>query len=109
MELETAPFSLRECVDGAVTLIRSLASEKGLPIESRIGAGIPDTLMGDVSRLRQILLNLLTNSVKFTEHGSVILSAEMSSEDQSDAFELHVAVIDTGIGIPAQAMGRMFK
>jgi signal transduction histidine kinase/ActR/RegA family two-component response regulator len=109
MELETAPFSLRECVDGAVTLIRSLASEKGLTIESRIGDGIPDTLMGDVSRLRQILLNLLTNSVKFTEHGSVILSAEMSSEDESDAFELHVAVIDTGIGIPAQAMGRMFK
>ena len=109
MELETAPFSLRECVDGAVTLIRSLASGKGLTIESRIADDIPDTLMGDVSRLRQILLNLLTNSVKFTEHGSVTLSAEMTSEQESGAFELHVAVSDTGIGISEQAMQRMFK
>ena len=75
MELETAPFSLRECVDAAVALIRSLASEKGLTISSRIDAAVPDTLMGDVSRLRQILLNLLNNAVKFTERGSVVLSA----------------------------------
>ena len=75
MELETAPFSLRECVDGAVALIRSLASEKGLTIEPRIDDDVPDTLMGDVSRLRQILLNLLNNAVKFTEQGSVALTA----------------------------------
>jgi signal transduction histidine kinase/HAMP domain-containing protein/ActR/RegA family two-component response regulator len=109
MELETAPFSLRECVDGAVTLIRSLASEKGLQIDSRIDTDIPDTLMGDVSRLRQILLNLLNNSVKFTERGSVILSASMRPPEASGDFELHVAVTDTGIGIAPEAMGRMFK
>ena len=76
MELETVPFSLRECVDGAVALIRSLATDKGLAIEARIDDDIPDTLLGDVSRLRQILLNLLNNSVKFTERGSVLLTAE---------------------------------
>ena len=77
MELETAPFSLRECVDGAVALIRSLAAEKGLAIDARASTpASPDTLMGDVSRLRQILLNLLNNAVKFTERGSVVLSAQ---------------------------------
>src|SRR6185312_6744354 len=109
MELEMAPFSLRECVDAAVALIRSLASEKGLTITSRIDAAIPDTLMGDVSRLRQILLNLLNNSVKFTERGSVVLSAQGTTPDESGAFELHISVADTGIGISAAAMGRMFK
>ena len=109
MELETAPFGLRECVDGAVTLIRSLASDKGLTIEARIDAGIPDTLMGDVSRLRQILLNLLNNSVKFTERGGVVLTASMAPPDASGDFELHISVTDTGIGIPPEAMGRMFK
>jgi signal transduction histidine kinase/HAMP domain-containing protein len=109
MELETAPFSLRECVDGAVTLIRSLASEKGLVIEARIDPGIPDTLMGDVSRLRQILLNLLNNSVKFTERGSVVLTASTGQADESGGLELHIAVTDTGIGIGPEAMGRMFQ
>ncbi len=108
MELETVPFSLRECVDAAVALIRSLASEKGLAISSRIDPGVPDTLMGDVSRLRQILLNLLNNSVKFTESGSVVLSADMSAPDDSGAFELRIAVTDTGIGISPEAMSRMF-
>jgi signal transduction histidine kinase/CheY-like chemotaxis protein/HAMP domain-containing protein len=109
MELETAPFSLRECVDAAVALIRSLASEKGLTIEARIDDAVPDTLMGDVSRLRQILLNLLNNSVKFTERGSVVLSGRMAPPAEHGDFELQLAVTDTGIGIGPEAMGRMFK
>jgi signal transduction histidine kinase/CheY-like chemotaxis protein len=109
MELETAPFSLRECVDAAAALIRSLAAEKGLTLETRIHDDIPDTLMGDVSRLRQILLNLLTNAVKFTERGSVFLTASGTPADEQGAFELHVAVTDTGIGISAEAIGRMFQ
>jgi signal transduction histidine kinase/HAMP domain-containing protein/ActR/RegA family two-component response regulator len=109
MELETMAFSLRECVDGAIALIRSLATEKGLLIESRIDAGIPTILMGDISRLRQILLNLLNNAVKFTDSGSVILAATMSAPATDGAFELHVTVTDSGIGIPEQAMGRMFQ
>jgi signal transduction histidine kinase/HAMP domain-containing protein/ActR/RegA family two-component response regulator len=109
MELETMAFSLRECVDGAIALIRSLATEKGLLIESRIDAGIPTILMGDISRLRQILLNLLNNAVKFTDSGSVILAATMSAPATDGAFELHVTVTDSGIGIPEEAMGRMFQ
>ena len=66
--------------------------------------------MGDVSRLRQILLNLLNNSVKFTERGSVVAErAGDGAATSSGDFELHIAVADTGIGIPPEAMGRMFK
>ena len=74
-----------------------------------IDAGIPDTLMGDVSRLRQILLNLLNNAVKFTESGSVVLRADMQPADASGYLELHISVADTGIGIAPEAMGRMFQ
>ncbi len=109
MELETAAFGLRECVDGAIALIRPLASDKGLAVESRIADGVPDVLMGDVSRLRQILLNLLSNAVKFTDSGSVTLTATAAPSAPDGALELHIAVADTGIGIPQDAMGRMFQ
>ncbi len=109
MELETAAFSLRECVDGAVALIRPLASDKGLAVESRIADDVPDVLMGDVSRLRQILLNLLSNAAKFTDTGSVTLAAAAASPASDGALELHITVTDTGLGIPDEAMGRMFQ
>ena len=67
MELEVAPFARRECVDGAVALIRPLASEKGLSLTSEFREGIPDVVMGDVSRLRQILLNVMNNAVNRVE------------------------------------------
>jgi signal transduction histidine kinase/CheY-like chemotaxis protein len=107
MELEAAPFSLRECVDGAVILTRALAGEKGLTIDAKIAADIPDTLVGDGSRLRQILLNLLNNSVKFTERGGIVLRADAKAADDG-AIELHIAVSDTGIGLPPAAMQRLF-
>jgi len=109
LELETSPFSLRECVDGAMALIRPLASDKGLALESRISDDIPAVLMGDVSRLRQILLNLLSNAVKFTETGGITLSAAAAATTSDGPLELHIEVADTGIGIPEDAMARMFQ
>jgi signal transduction histidine kinase/methyl-accepting chemotaxis protein/ActR/RegA family two-component response regulator len=109
MELEVAPFDLRECVDGAVALIRTLASEKGLAVTSAVAAGTPEVVMGDVSRLRQILLNVLNNAVKFTDEGEVALEVEGSRPDASGAFELHLRVRDTGLGIPADRIGRLFQ
>jgi signal transduction histidine kinase/ActR/RegA family two-component response regulator len=109
MELEVAPFDLRECVDGAVALIGSLASQKGLKLSSEYGTGVPEVVVGDVSRLRQILLNLLNNSVKFTAAGSVTLTAEGSAPDDDGEIVLHFAVRDTGIGIPPDRIDRLFQ
>ena len=86
------PFNLRECVDGAVALIRSLAAEKGLVLRPRSTA-VPAVVMGDVSRLRQILLNLLNNAIKFTEAGSVILSVTAEAPRMTTSFDLHVSVV----------------
>jgi CheY-like chemotaxis protein len=104
MELEEAPFALRECVDGAVSLIRTLASAKGLALNCVYGPDLPEVVIGDVTRLRQILLNVLNNSVKFTEAGSVTLTVERAEGD-----DLHIAVRDTGIGIAPDRLARLFQ
>jgi signal transduction histidine kinase/ActR/RegA family two-component response regulator len=109
MDLETAPFALRECVEGAVALIRTLASEKGLSLTCDYREGLPEVVVGDVSRLRQILLNVLNNSVKFTEAGTVTLTAESTPPDLAGRAGLHIAVRDTGIGIPADRIARLFQ
>jgi signal transduction histidine kinase/HAMP domain-containing protein/ActR/RegA family two-component response regulator len=109
MELEEAPFVLRECVDGAVGLIRTLASAKGLRLTCRYGAGLPDVIVGDVTRLRQILLNLLNNSAKFTEAGEVALTVERVEGEGEEQLELHFAVRDTGIGIPPDRIDLLFQ
>lgn len=109
MDLEEMPFDLRECVDSAVALIRSLASDKGVAVTSQISPGVPQVVIGDVSRLRQILLNVLNNAVKFTEEGGVTLTVESSAATEPGEVELHIAVRDTGIGIAPEHMSRLFQ
>jgi signal transduction histidine kinase/CheY-like chemotaxis protein/HAMP domain-containing protein len=109
MELEIVPFELRDCVAGAVALIRALASEKGLTVASEIAEDAPAVILGDDSRLRQILLNVLNNAVKFTEAGTVALSVTSSAPDGDGRLELHFAVRDTGPGIPPDRIGRLFE
>jgi signal transduction histidine kinase/ActR/RegA family two-component response regulator len=109
MDLEELPFDLRECVDSAVALIRTLASDKGIAVAAEIRPGVPEVLIGDVSRVRQILLNVLNNAIKFTEEGTVALIVQASPAGNSDAVELHLAVRDTGIGIAPEHLDRLFK
>ena len=109
MELDIAPFDLRECVDGALALIRTIAAEKGIRLTCEFADGVPEVVLCDVSRLRQILLNVLNNAVKFTETGSVTLTAESSEPDDDGRIELHIAVRDTGIGIPPDRLDRLFQ
>jgi signal transduction histidine kinase len=78
MELEEAPFDLRACIESVVELIGPVAARKGLEVAYDIAEGTPETAVGDASRLRQILLNLLNNAVKFTEEGEVAVSASAS-------------------------------
>jgi signal transduction histidine kinase/CheY-like chemotaxis protein len=105
LELETNPFDLRACIESAFDLITEPAARKGLELAFLIDPTLPDGLNGDVTRFRQILVNLLGNAVKFTEAGEVVLTAEPGDEPH----QIHVAVRDTGIGIPADRAHRLFE
>ena len=108
LELEEVPFSLSECVEEALDINVAKASEKGLELAYLIDDKIPEMLLGDVMRLRQILINLLSNAVKFTSAGSVFLSVtQLSVEDKMQ--EIRFSVLDTGIGIPPGRMNRLFR
>ena len=110
MELEAQPFDLREAVEGALDLVAVRAADKGLDLAYVISEDTPPAIVGDVARLRQILLNLLSNAVKFTERGEVVLSVTATRpEAPAGVHELTFSVRDTGIGIPADRIGRLFE
>jgi CheY-like chemotaxis protein len=109
VELESEPFDFRACIDGVLALISSIATGKGLELTTRIDDSIPGTIMGDSTRLRQIVLNVLNNAVKFTESGRVELEATSTPVSGTDDIEIHVVVSDTGIGIPPDRMDRLFQ
>ncbi len=113
MDLENQPFDLREVVESALDLIAPRVVEKGLEIAYILENDIPPAILGDVTRLRQVLINLMSNAVKFTERGEVVLtvSGAPSSSDtgKPDAVTLEFTVRDTGIGIPPDRMGRLFQ
>jgi signal transduction histidine kinase len=112
MELEDHPFDLHACIEEALDLLGSKAAGKKLDLAYVMDASIPQTLSGDVTRLRQILINLIGNAVKFTEHGEVVVTV---NKDPSATplppgiLSLHLAVRDTGIGIPKEKQNRLFK
>jgi signal transduction histidine kinase/CheY-like chemotaxis protein len=103
VELEEVPFDLYACVEDAVAILAPKAAEKGLPLVALFGPDLPRTIVGDPLRLRQILVNLLANAVKFTQTGSVTLSV-----DRVGAADLELRVTDTGIGIAAADTERLF-
>ena len=105
--IETAPLNLREMVEGSLTVVAGRAKEKGITLRLDLENGIPLHLRGDPGRTRQILLNLLGNAVKFTEHGSVTLRVTLSEETATDVL-IRFAIQDTGIGISPEAQGRLF-
>ncbi len=120
MELEEQPFDLRECLESSMDLIRLRASEKGLELAYVMEPDVPPAIVGDVTRVRQILINLLNNAVKFTEQGEVVLT--VSGEPVRGAVThkatdggrpglviLHFSVRDTGIGIPPDQLERLFQ
>lgn len=98
LELDNAPFKLSVLCDDCTHLIENKAKEKHLELYIEAASDLPDDLMGDETRLRQIFINLLGNAVKFTEQGSVTLSIKVVKQ-YDDAVDLLFSVIDTGIGI----------
>ena len=108
MSLECIDFDLRTTVEEAVDLLAPKAHEKGLELSCAVHNDIPVTLNGDPGRLRQILVNLVSNAVKFTEQGEVSVRVALQ-EDLPDSVRLRFEVTDTGIGISADARGRLFQ
>lgn len=108
MELENTWFSLSETIDKTCSVVDAKANEKQVELSCAISPGIPDRLLGDAQRLRQVLVNLLGNGVKFTDEGSVRLSAELTENDSSGV-TLQFSVSDTGIGVPGDKLATIFN
>ncbi|MCY7383438.1 MAG: response regulator [Microcoleus sp. CAN_BIN18] len=136
MDLESSPFELQNCIEESLELLAPRASEKGLELAYFIDDSVPKNILGDVTRLRQILVNLLGNAVKFTESGEIVvcctakkievLAAKSPTEitnvieskplginqgqlAATRQYEIQFAVQDTGIGIPSDRIDRLFK
>ncbi|MHB9097174.1 MAG: ATP-binding protein [Syntrophales bacterium] len=108
LDLESTDFTLGETLAAVLRTVRQHAREKGLALQSRVDPGVPDALRGDPGRLRQVLLNLVENAVKFTDRGEV--EVQVSPESRSeDEVTLRFMVRDTGIGIAADKQQLIFK
>ncbi len=123
LELECQPLSIQECVESAFDVVAALEGVADLELVQTVAADCPAAVMGDVTRLRQVLVNLLGNAVKFTKQGQVLLTVAAAPAAPARAaagaaapeavgqelVELHFAVSDTGIGIPTDRMDRLFQ
>lgn len=108
IDLERIPLDVNEVVESAAELIAPRASEKRLELACVVDASVPPGMMGDPTRLKQVMMNLLNNAVKFTERGEVVLSVTLTTLTDG-APAITFAVKDTGIGISREQMGRLFK
>ncbi len=107
VDFEPIRFRLRDSVGDAVAFLALGAQKKGLEIACRIAPSVPDALIGDIRRLRQVLVNLVSNAIKFTEKGEVLINADLDSRAGAHAV-LHFTVSDTGIGIPRDKQPSIF-
>ncbi len=106
MDIERQPFDLRECVESALDLIGRRAAEKHLDLAYVFESEVPAAINGDVTRLRQVLLNLLTNAVKFTRRGRGRADVNAEGARADGAAELSFAVRDTGIGLTSEGLAQ---
>jgi PAS domain S-box-containing protein len=108
LSLEKIEFDLRPCIEGAMDLVAGAAARKSIDLAYIIDQGVPHTILGDHTRLRQVLVNLVGNAVKFTPEGSVLVSVAGSRMTDAN-WDLHFAVEDTGIGIAQSKIEQIFK
>ncbi|MHC5599904.1 MAG: response regulator [Nostoc sp.] len=124
LELEEQPFDLRACVEQAISLVAPKAAQKDIELAYLIQPQVPTQIIGDLTRLRQVLMNLLNNAIKFTENGEVVLSVQLGTgdrglgirgneEDQETSsqspVQIQFAIKDTGIGIAPENIKRLFQ
>lgn len=108
LELSSVDFDLERLVQSVITLMRPRASEKELSLDARVAVDVPRAVRGDAGRLRQVVLNLVGNAVKFTERGGVRVEVTLAAPPDHHV-PIRVCVIDTGIGVPADAQPRLFQ
>ncbi|MBC2607351.1 PAS domain-containing hybrid sensor histidine kinase/response regulator [Pelagicoccus albus] len=108
LTLDPHPFNLAEAIHQTTTLLGTTAKTKGIDLRSKVTESIPLELMGDAGKLRQVLLNLLGNAIKFTEQGFVSLKVELE-DDAEDKLTYRFNITDTGIGIPPAAQTKLFN
>ncbi len=108
MELEYKPFALKRCIEETFDLLSAKAIEKNLSLHYSIAHDLPSYIYGDLTRIRQILMNLVSNAIKFTPKGKITISVSKNRVDGAK-MELRFDVQDTGIGIPSEKIGRLFR
>ena len=108
LEVESSPFDLRACIEESLNLIAATAANKGLDLVYRIQKGTPEALIGDSARVRQILVNLLSNGVKFTDSGEVIVTVSLQ-KTLRDRVEILFTVTDSGIGVREEGLEGLFQ
>jgi signal transduction histidine kinase/CheY-like chemotaxis protein len=108
MELEALEFRLHDCLGEALKAVALRAQQRGLELACQVAPEVPEFLVGDPGRLRQIILNLVGNAIKFTEKGEVVVQVQVDSQDRASA-TLHFSVRDTGIGIPREKQKTIFE
>ncbi|MGI9648476.1 MAG: response regulator [Acidimicrobiia bacterium] len=108
LELEHLPFSLSDTVGDTVRTLAVRAAEKGLALEHSLAPDVPDGVVGDPGRLRQVLYNLVSNAIKFTHVGRVAIDVSLEHLGDDHQARIHVAVADTGIGIPSDKREHIF-
>jgi CheY-like chemotaxis protein len=113
LELENRPYELRHCLEETLDLLAAKAAEKELDLAYQVDDEIPAHLLGDVTRLRQVLVNLVSNGIKFTTEGEVVIQVKTFQENTNAEApqppQFQFSVRDTGIGIPASRFDRLFK
>ncbi|MBI3545443.1 MAG: response regulator [Gammaproteobacteria bacterium] len=108
LELEEIEFDLRECIEKSVALLTQQARAKGLTLTNLIQPDVPNRLIGDPGRLRQVIINLIGNAIKFTPTGEIVLSVK-NLADVSGKAQIHIEVADTGIGISQKDQSKLFQ
>ncbi len=104
LSLESTPFNLLDVIDQSFNIVALSAEKKGIKLSSTVGENFPAMFIGDPARFRQILVNLLSNSVKFSNKGTVSLSVKMRKSR-----EILICVRDEGVGIPKEAQQTIFQ
>ncbi|MCA9471954.1 MAG: response regulator [Nitrospirales bacterium] len=109
LELENITFDLRSSMDETLELLAATASKKNIELVGLMYASTPSSLYGDPGRIKQVLMNLVGNAIKFTEHGEVVIKVAALDRSSSDSVTIRIEVIDTGIGIPVEHQQRLFQ